>query len=228
MATQYANGLIVTNGLQLMFDAGDRNSYPGSGTTWRDLATNRTSTITGAYSFNRENNGYFTGFDNNNSRINVNSPDLSTIGSSTIQAIFAYEGNQYEGPKIFDYQGASNNVTLNTGNGAREVRFFSDGVSRSVTWGSQLDNSTWTFVSGVRNIENLSMSISVNAQTRVTNTYASLPTFTPTNAYMICSNPSSGGLVVSCRLAVVLFYNRALSVAEETQNFNVLRKRFQI
>jgi hypothetical protein len=38
MATQFAFGKIVTDGLVLALDAADKNSYPGSGTTWRDLA----------------------------------------------------------------------------------------------------------------------------------------------------------------------------------------------
>jgi hypothetical protein len=40
----FANGgRIVTDGLVLSLDAGDRNSYPGSGTTWRDLSGNNNS-----------------------------------------------------------------------------------------------------------------------------------------------------------------------------------------
>ena len=40
MATQYANGKIVTNGLVLSLNAADKNSYPGSGTTWFDTSGN--------------------------------------------------------------------------------------------------------------------------------------------------------------------------------------------
>ena len=37
----FGNGpKIVTSGLVLSLDAGDRNSYPGSGTTWRDMSGN--------------------------------------------------------------------------------------------------------------------------------------------------------------------------------------------
>jgi hypothetical protein len=38
MATEYGSGRIVTNGLVLSLDAADRNSYPGSGTTWFDTS----------------------------------------------------------------------------------------------------------------------------------------------------------------------------------------------
>jgi len=38
MSNQYGHGQIVTNGISLCLDAGDSSSYPGSGTTWTDLA----------------------------------------------------------------------------------------------------------------------------------------------------------------------------------------------
>lgn len=40
MAVEYAFGKIVTDGLVLALDANDQNSYPGSGTVWRDLSGN--------------------------------------------------------------------------------------------------------------------------------------------------------------------------------------------
>ena len=44
---------IVTNGLVLALDAGDRNSYPGTGTTWRDLSgNNNNGTLTNGPTFN--------------------------------------------------------------------------------------------------------------------------------------------------------------------------------
>lgn len=49
---------IVTNGLVLALDAGDRNSYPGTGTTWRDLSgNNNNGTLTNGPTFNSANLG---------------------------------------------------------------------------------------------------------------------------------------------------------------------------
>jgi hypothetical protein len=47
MATQYANGKIVTSGLVLALDAADRNSYVSGSTTWRDIS-GYSNTITNA------------------------------------------------------------------------------------------------------------------------------------------------------------------------------------
>ena len=38
MALSHGPSPIITNGLVLCLDAADRNSYPGSGTTWTDLS----------------------------------------------------------------------------------------------------------------------------------------------------------------------------------------------
>ena len=60
MATQYAFGKIVTDGLVLALDAADKNSYPGSGTTWRDMSGNNiTGSLINSPTFNTSNGGNF-------------------------------------------------------------------------------------------------------------------------------------------------------------------------
>lgn len=220
---------IITNGLRLHFDAAQRRSYPGSGTTWTDVSESaKTAAITGTFSFNSGNGGHFTGFANNSSRINVNSPDTSAIGSCTIQAFFAYEGNQATDINIFAYQGASNGVYLTNGGFGgtqRRLIFYSDQGGRLATWPNEITNGAWTYVSAVRNTANLSMSISINGAARVTNTYGSLPNFTPIDAWMLSRLPTSGNSFAG-KYAVLLYYNRALSTTEEAQNYNAIKSRF--
>ena len=40
------SGKIVTDGLVYSVDASDKNSYPGSGTTWNDLVHKNNGTLT--------------------------------------------------------------------------------------------------------------------------------------------------------------------------------------
>lgn len=222
MATQYANGQIVTNGLVLLFDAADRNSYPGSGTTWRDLGTNRTATINGTYSFTSDNGGYLAGFENNSTQIVVNNPPTTAIGSATLQSFFMYTQNQSEQTGPLNFVGASDGVRLGTGfNGLNEIGIYSN--NRFI--GTTTPLNTWTFASGVRNASDFTVSISLNGSSRTTNTYASLPTVTPTSLSIGWRGPSTVTTTIG-RIAVCLYYDRALSVAEELQNYNVLRQRF--
>lgn len=55
----FSNGpTVVTNGLVLSLDAADRNSYPGSGTTWRDLSGNGANmSLVNSPTFNSANGG---------------------------------------------------------------------------------------------------------------------------------------------------------------------------
>lgn len=222
MATQYANGRIVTDGLVLAFDAADRNSYPGSGTTWRDLGTNRTATINGSYSFTSDNGGYLTGFANYSTQIIVNNPPTSAIGSATLQSFFMYTQNQTEGTGPLNFVGASDFVRLGAGfNGLNEIGIYSN--NRFV--GTTTPLNTWTFASGVRDASNFTVNLSLNGGSRITSTHASLPTVTPTSLSIGWRGPSTVTTTIG-RIAVCLYYNRALSVAEELQNYNVLRQRF--
>lgn len=60
MAVQYAFAKIVTDGLALAVDAADPNSYPGTGTTWRDITpSSNNGTITGSVTYTTAYKGGF-------------------------------------------------------------------------------------------------------------------------------------------------------------------------
>ena len=48
---------MIQDGLVLALDAGDKNSYPGSGTTWFDVSGNNNGTLTNGPTFNSSNGG---------------------------------------------------------------------------------------------------------------------------------------------------------------------------
>jgi hypothetical protein len=223
------NPKIIQNGLILHFDAANHLSYPRTGRVFRDLKTNKTATITGTFNFDDRNHGYLTGFVGNDSRFTVVNPDTTPIASCTIQCFFAYEGSQNEGATFLNYSDGTNNVALNNGfAGGRNVAFQSNsGGFRGSTWGTELADGAWSFASGVRDATNLQTSISVNGGTRVINSHASLDPFRPTTAWML-SRFETTGIVFRGRYAVLLFYNRALSVAEELQNYNAIKYRYRL
>lgn len=229
MATEYANGKIINQGLVMAFDAADRNSYRGSGTTWNDVAGLRTSTINGPYSFNTGNGGYFDGFEFNNSNITINNPPTSTIISGTIQCIIMYTNTQDQGYSVLGFR--DNNFgefKLGGGfsSGTNNIMFLA-GDNRFIT--ALLTQNVWNFVSAVADQSNISINLSVNGGARSTNTYGSLNSLTPTTAYMVSRNPTAAyQAALNGRLAIVLYYNRALSREEELINFNALRHRFRI
>ena len=50
---------IVTDGLIFRVDAGDENSYPGTGTTWTDVINGNNGSIDNGTAYNSAEGGYF-------------------------------------------------------------------------------------------------------------------------------------------------------------------------
>ena len=71
MGTTY-NPAIVTDGLVLCLDAANKRSYPGTGTTWSDLAGANSGTLTNmdAANFSADNRGLLT-FDGSNEYVEL-------------------------------------------------------------------------------------------------------------------------------------------------------------
>jgi hypothetical protein len=81
MATQFANGKIVTDGLVLCLDAADQTSYPTTGTTWFDLAGSNNGTLTNGPTFSGTGASSSIVFDGVDDYVNLNS--LSTLVGKT-------------------------------------------------------------------------------------------------------------------------------------------------
>lgn len=216
---------IVYDGLELYFDAAQKVSYPGSGTNWADIAKGRYATINGNYAFNSANGGYLTDFNLNSTYAPVTMSPVSNLPGVTIQSIVRYTSGQYEDAKIFASNNSGTNVSLNTRFGGYEVAMSSDGGGRSAA--TSLTLNAWSFVSGVRDVSNLSVSIRVNDGARITNTYGSLGNVAIESPWMMSKN-INGGAQLRGDLAVVLVYSRALTPSEELQNFYALRQRYGI
>jgi len=76
-------GGIVTNGLVLALDAAKKDSYPGSGTVWRDISGNgNNGTLTNGPTFNSDGGGSIA-LDGTNDYINFPSVTTSSLGLNT-------------------------------------------------------------------------------------------------------------------------------------------------
>lgn len=79
---------LVTTGLNLLVDAGDPTSYPGSGTTWRDVIGGQNGTITGSVSYS---SAYYGGLVFSGPTASVIFPTSSAnfgTGSFTVEIAF--------------------------------------------------------------------------------------------------------------------------------------------
>ena len=95
----FSNGpSLVTTGLDLLVDAADQQSYPGTGTVWTDLRSGTTGSLTGSVSYTSEFYGGLTFSDSSSAVIFPGSTANYGTGSFTVEMAFKpsyIEGKHY-------------------------------------------------------------------------------------------------------------------------------------
>lgn len=224
---------LVTSGLVLALDAADKNSYPGSGTSWYDLSNNvNTGTLTNSPTFSNTNGGCIV-FDGVDDYINCgNNSSLKLTGDITIDTWIYISANPSDWVRICGI-GSSDG-----GSGNRMYGLWYNGTNASVTrnllWqryspGTQiypttvaLSLNTWYYVSVTTNgslhtlyLNNLSIGTTTSAGPWTTNTVDNV-----TIGYAGFHTYHTG------RIGLIRIYNRALTATEVLQNYNVSKTRF--
>ena len=214
---------VITDGLGLYYDAAYRQSYPGTGATWTDLK-NGTPCAIGSiyYAWYSGDGGYFSDFANFATTFQIDSGYSATnLSGVTMQAVVRFDRGQYEQATLIASSNSGGNNFKLQPNG-----IVSDGGSRNAY--TTNPQNTWYFVSGIRDASNLFMSVRINNGSRVTNTYASMSNVSFTDGWMVSANRTGGVVLLDPRVAVVLFYTRALTSDEEIHNYNALKLRYGI
>ena len=230
---------LVMNGLVLCLDAGNRKSYPGSGTTWTDLSGGgNNGTLSGTFSNNSNNLGAVK-FDAGDELLTVsNSSILSTTFSSNSFTIFtAVRSDNVVYPRSRHPLYVNQNPTSSADKGW------------SVGHGAASSSMEFRICDGT-NLVNGFLSHSVVESTIYHRAFVVDRTVGANMKYYVNSNyigqvdaPSvagsiytSGGLVLGDvwgwrymgNIYFIQVYNRALTAQEIQQNFNALKGRFSI
>ena len=206
----------VTNGLLLYWDAGNLDSYPGTGTTIYDLSGNgNNGTLVNGVGYNQTNGGVLT-FDGVDDYVISYNPNLSTT-TSTVMGAARYtggvQGRMINSTDVNWLIGHWNNSTEN---------YYALGWISPVQYGAS--DTNWRVYAALGNQPGNLYSSYVN------NTLSSGPN----------SNGSSGpdGISIGAQtfggvseysagqFSFVLVYNRVLTTAEMTQNYNYFKGRF--
>lgn len=237
MATQYAFGQIVTNGLVLTLDAADRNSYVSGSATWNDLtANNYNGTLTNGPTFVSTNGGSinFDGVDDHvnipyNSNLNLASwtlsswvklnatPDFTdTIISRGYDSVFTvnYYIDCRTNFQVGSYKGsplADQFVTSSTTTASR-IGLWTNVVAYRTT-----DYKVGVYINGVRENE-------------VTYTLADFSSTSVNSTINLGALNQNGTMArfLNAQIASSQLYNRALSSSEVLQNFNAQKSRFNL
>jgi hypothetical protein len=228
-------GGIVTNGLVLNLDAAKRDSYPGSGTSWRDIVSN---TVTGSLingpTFNSNNGGGIV-FDGTDDRVSqttaINAGDNFTVGAWVYPTAMgvtrrAVIGNSY------NYSTRRGWFFCVGGGGVSNAFFLSIGSDNAykITPADTLSTNTWVYITATCQNGGSSIDLYKNG-TLISGSFASLLTSGnisyDINQFNIglrlvggTADPYTGNI------AQVSIYNRALTASEVLQNYNSLKSRF--
>jgi hypothetical protein len=214
---------IVTNGLIVNLDAANKDSYPGTGTTWTDLSGNANNgTLINGPSFNIDSGGCID-FDGIDDSVTGNKPTLSAVtleyyckltGNSTGgYPHLVMSGNTFIG-LVGNTSSARFRIAINPGAGYSEIT--SDLLNPSATfklYSMTYDGTTVKmFVNGVQQASTMNIASTFELMTG--------------NAYQLSAVTTPSYDKAPNKMAAFRIYNRALSATEIAQNYNATKTRF--
>ena len=218
---------IVTSGLVLNLDAADRNSYPGSGTTWTDLSgNNNNGTLTNGPAFNSANGGSIV-FDGTNDYANCgNNTTLDITETFTISLWINPVRNNvasYILDKDFD------KYAIIIGYQSGFVNFYNGEYQPTATTTQiGISNNVWTNIVYTKNLNSLSNNWSgyKNGSAVFTVTRSFTNTTSSAQLNIGTSRPGGFNAAYGGSIATTQIYNRALSAQEIQQNYNATKTRY--
>jgi len=215
MATQYANGRIVTDGLILSLDASDQNSYTSGSTTWRDLAGSNNGTLTNGPTFSSAGNASSIVFDGSDDYVNLPNGLLSGTSDFTI-----IQWVQSNGAGVGTTFGNYNSGNLQFGWSNSYVFLWLDNSSAYA--------STSNFTTSITMIAGRRIGTTTNYLKNgiVISTGSSNASIGNSNSNFRIGTNSTTNEQYNGKIYTTMVYNRGLSNAEILQNYNAQKGRF--
>lgn len=240
MLPRFVGENIVSSGLVLYLDAGYSTSYPGTGTSWFNVAgtPGATGTLFNSPTYSPSNGGILT-FDGTDDYATVpfttNYPDFTInfffrlTGAKTYSYAFSTgNGNASESFQIEFNDPDAGNTARTLWCWWKSTSGFDGGlyVGSTGTPGSWNDN-TWRMLTFTHTGSTNILYINGVLATFSTAGDQTIPFFGGTNCVIsIGRRQASGSLYYQGNLPIVSVYNRVLSPSEVLQNFNAQKSRF--
>ena len=226
---------IITQGLVLALDAADRNSYPGSGTTWTDLSgSGNNGTLTNGPTYNSANGGSIV-FDGSNDYVNFSYNSSLNIGGLNITL-----SSWVRPTSLVNLNAGGGIIVRDSGsnNGLYEILLLQN-ASKNWVFFRMLNITIYspkiipielnTYYNIVCVYDNGTMRNYINGVQEGTGSSQNISITTDNSrAIRIGQRPVDGASVFPGNISNVSVYNRALTATEISQNFNATRSRFGI
>lgn len=216
---------IVTDGLVLYLDAGNPESYPGTGNTWFDLSTsNVNATLFNGPIFDSQNFGSLD-FDGSNDYASLNASSFNFSSEQTIMiGLKPEEADSNRRNPYNQAYGGYGTITHET-NGTFNYYHGTSGTNSSPYQGT---NSSFTVNQNEISIISVSRSPSIVKWYKNSSMVSSQANSYPTannsvNTILIADGYTNNYLG---KIYFVLLYNKSLSDLEIQQNFNFFKDRF--
>lgn len=217
-------GNIVSNGLIMDLDAAKFDSYPKTGTRWYDITwTTSGGTLTNGPVFNSDNGGYFS-FDGTNDLVNMGNLSFNTVTLDLWVNIQTFTGNRAilsRGSQALG-TGSTFAAWIVTATNTVRNRFFNFSGNSGFVGTANLSANTWYNLTWTYDNSN----IRLYTNSSLTETSALVgPLVNASNTNLIIA---SDFYTQSAEMKSSGFkmYNRALTQAEITQNYNAVKGRF--
>lgn len=223
----------VSDGLQQYLDAGNTDSYGGSGTTWYDISGNdRNVTWNSTPSHTSGNAGYFA--TSGKTAIGPASNSFGIDNSSGYTIIMVFQTNSFSSNGAFKFRSSSaTNSSSNRGiflhpSWTNGTLYFDQGgccnSDQRITY-SSISTNTWYMV-GLRSTVS-TRSILLNGSGVVSNTTTNAANINLSSDTLLI-NPNDESYTWDGDLAIFAVYNRGISNSEFTDNYNAIKNRFGI
>jgi Concanavalin A-like lectin/glucanases superfamily len=219
---------IILDGLILHLDAANVKSYPGSGTLWSDLTTNKfDGTLTNGPIFTSDNLGGIV-FDGVDDYVEQGVVDLTSGTDITVDIFMKLDGIQYPYADIIDYNHSSpiGGFVIQQYYGSNNEDFYFawwNGSSFDFAFFSLPIDNTYFHLAITKNGGNVT--VYINSVPLYTGSGSA--SFDGTGRDMrIGANAGPYGRYVKGTLPSLRIYDRALTSNEVLQNYNALKTRF--
>ena len=225
---------IVTDGLVFAVDAANKKSYPGSGTTWTDLAGNNNGTLTNGPTFDSGNGGSIS-FDGTDDYVPFGNIGLTLYSiniwcyfnieiTSTISSIFGpfrYNSGLQDGIVLGPGSGYLTNETL-----SMITRVGTSGTNYSRTAISDNIPAGWNNIVFNWNGSNYDIYLNGDQKSVFSGTSPSGHISLINSAEFALGEGYSAGQRFSGKISNTFIYSQSLSNTEILQNYNALKGRF--
>jgi hypothetical protein len=206
-------------------DAADKNSYKGTGTSWKDLSGNSyNGTLTNGPTFSNTNGGVIN-FDGTNDYADCGNV-LASLTDLSLECFvkFGTQSTSFNGI-ISKTLSNANGYEIRTSNGATStttiVEFRYVGDTASIGFGT-LTNGVWYHLvaTGILGLQ----LVYINGSIYNSGTYAGTPSANSNS--LVIGKLAYAGLYANMTMGCARIYNRALTAAEILQNYNATKTRF--